>query len=94
MKPNQRIEVVGKKSAMQLLAESAMRRAARGDALLGVGAFTAQDFAKETGWTVERAKNHLKKLGLKSEVAQDMRQYRNPMVRFYFPTNNPAKSRP
>ncbi len=76
---------MGGKSALQLMAESAIQRADRGGILLSIGAFTAQDFAKETGWTIERAKNHLKKLGLKSEVAQDMRQYRNPMVRFYFP---------
>ena len=84
-KPNQGTEIVGKKPAWELWAESQIKLAARADQLREMGAFTSIDLAKKTGWTQNKCRNYLHKSALKHELAQDPTAPRNAWVRFYFP---------
>lgn len=84
MKPNQGIEVVGKKPQWELWAEVQMKNDERGQIFLDKGAFTAQDYKKKTGWSLCRCRNYLAKCGLHFETAKDPR-IRGTDVRFYFP---------
>jgi hypothetical protein len=85
--PSQGTEIVGKKPAWEMWAEAQCKQANRGRDLIAMGAFTASDLAKKNGWTLNRAKHHIRRQDppLKCEVANDDREYRNPQVRFYFP---------
>lgn len=83
-KTDQATETVGEKPWAALAAD-AVKKYWRGAELIAMGAFTTQDFAGKTGWTYNKCKNYLRHLGLKSEVAQDRRIYRNPRLRFWFP---------
>lgn len=86
-KPSQGSEVVGKRPAWELWAESQRNVENRGQQLLDAGAFTVGDLARKNDWTHDKAKHFLRRHNppLKHEVANDPREYRNPQVRFYFP---------
>lgn len=85
-RPPSGCEVIGKKPAWELWAESQLKLDSRGQQLIDAGAFTVGDLAKKNGWTMNKAKHFLKRQSppLKWEVANDPREYRNPQVRFYF----------
>ena len=69
-------EVVGKKTALQLFAETLKAEEALGQKLLKEGYFTSPDLGLKMGWSRSKTDARIRRLGLKGIRAMDPRNGR------------------